>query len=114
MEMKRQFKEAVWSVLVLIIVIALTGCGNKNTPAEAAATHAPEKTADISAAPNPDKDKVVRIGYQKYGTVNFLKAQGKLDKILAEKGIKLEWTEFPGGPQLLEALNVGSIDFGHT
>ena len=24
------------------------------------------------------------------------------------------WTEFPGGPQLLEALNVGAIDFGTT
>ncbi|WP_245891112.1 sulfonate ABC transporter substrate-binding protein [Desmospora activa] len=26
----------------------------------------------------------------------------------------MEWTEFPAGPQLLEALNVGSIDIGHT
>jgi sulfonate transport system substrate-binding protein len=58
--------------------------------------------------------KILRIGFQKYGTVNFLKAQGKLDKVLADKGVKVEWTEFPGGPQLLEALNVGSIDFGHT
>jgi sulfonate transport system substrate-binding protein len=24
------------------------------------------------------------------------------------------WTEFPGGPQLLEALNVGALDFGIT
>jgi sulfonate transport system substrate-binding protein len=28
-------------------------------------------------------------------------------------GWRLEWTEFPAGPQLLEAINVGSIDFGH-
>nr|BFE93186.1 hypothetical protein GCM10020185_37220 [Pseudomonas brassicacearum subsp. brassicacearum] len=26
----------------------------------------------------------------------------------------MQWTEFPGGPQLLEGLNVGSIDFGVT
>ncbi len=28
--------------------------------------------------------------------------------------MKVQWTEFPGGPQLLEGLNVGSIDFGVT
>ena len=28
--------------------------------------------------------------------------------------IKVVWTEFPSGPPLLEALNVGAIDFGNT
>lgn len=60
------------------------------------------------------KGITLRIGYQKYGTINILKADGGLDKKLAEQSIKIEWTEFPGGPQLLEALNVGSIDIGHT
>lgn len=27
---------------------------------------------------------------------------------------KISWVEFPAGPQILEALNVGSIDFGGT
>ena len=26
----------------------------------------------------------------------------------------MNWTEFPGGPQLLEALNVGDLDFGQA
>ncbi len=26
----------------------------------------------------------------------------------------MTWTEFPAGPQLLEGLNVGAVDFGHT
>ncbi|PJI51150.1 MAG: sulfonate ABC transporter substrate-binding protein [Pseudomonas sp.] len=56
----------------------------------------------------------VRIGYQKYGTLVLLKARGTLEKRLAEQGVKVQWTEFPGGPQLLEGLNVGSIDFGVT
>ena len=56
----------------------------------------------------------VRIGYQKYGTLVLLKAKGTLEKRLAEQGIGVKWTEFPGGPQLLEGLNVGSIDFGVT
>ncbi|MBT8767637.1 sulfonate ABC transporter substrate-binding protein [Metapseudomonas boanensis] len=58
--------------------------------------------------------ETLRIGYQKYGTLVLLKAKGTLEKRLAEKGIDVQWTEFPGGPQLLEGLNVGSIDFGTT
>jgi sulfonate transport system substrate-binding protein len=56
----------------------------------------------------------VRIGYQKYGTLNVLKAEGSLEKSLSVKGITVTWTLFPAGPQLLEALNAGSIDFGNT
>lgn len=56
----------------------------------------------------------LRIGYQKYGTLVLLKAKGTLEKRLAEQGVEVKWTEFPGGPQLLEGLNVGSIDFGVT
>lgn len=58
--------------------------------------------------------KEIRIGYQKFGTLNILKAQGNLDQALKKQGYTIKWTEFPAGPQLLEALNVGSIDFGHT
>jgi len=55
---------------------------------------------------------VLRIGYQKYGTLTLLKARGDLEKRLAPQGVEVKWTEFPAGPQLLEGLNVGSIDFG--
>lgn len=58
------------------------------------------------------QDQVLRIGFQKYGTLTILKARGDLDKRLARQGITVKWTEFPAGPQLLEGLNVGSIDFG--
>lgn len=56
--------------------------------------------------------QTLRIGYQKYGTLTLLKAKGDLEKRLAPQGITVKWTEFPAGPQLLEGLNVGSIDFG--
>jgi sulfonate transport system substrate-binding protein len=57
-------------------------------------------------------DSVIRIGYQKYGTLVLLKARGSLEKRLAPMHVEVKWTEFPAGPQLLEGLNVGSIDFG--
>src|SRR5690606_25142483 len=56
--------------------------------------------------------KVVRIGYQKYGTLVILKGSGALEKRLAAEGVDVKWSEFPAGPTLLEGLNVGSIDFG--
>lgn len=56
-----------------------------------------------------------RIGYQKAAsTLVLLKANGTLEQRLAPQGIKVSWTEFPAGPQLLEGLNVGAIDFGYV
>jgi len=60
------------------------------------------------------QDKTLRIGFQKYGTLVILKERGALEKRLKSQGYTVTWTEFPGGPQLLEALNVGAIDFGTT
>lgn len=60
------------------------------------------------------EDKVLRVGYQKYGALLLLKGTGALEKALAPLGYKVSWAEFPGGPQLLEALNAGAIDFGTT
>jgi sulfonate transport system substrate-binding protein len=60
------------------------------------------------------QDKVVRIGFQKYGKLVLLKSKGSLEEKLRAAGYKVAWTEFPSGPPLLEALNVGAIDFGNT
>jgi sulfonate transport system substrate-binding protein len=60
------------------------------------------------------QDKVVRIGFQKYGKLVLLKSKGTLEEKLKAAGYKVAWTEFPSGPPLLEALNVGAIDFGNT
>ncbi len=60
------------------------------------------------------EDKVIRIGYQKYGNAILLKAKGTLEPKLAAIGYKVTWSEFPFGPPLLEAINAGAIDFGHT
>ncbi len=58
--------------------------------------------------------KLVRIGYQKYGSLSVVKARHKLEDRLKQQGIQIEWDLFPAGPQLLEAMNAGAIDFGHT
>jgi len=58
------------------------------------------------------EDRTIRIGYQKYGTLVFEKARGTLEKRLARLHVHVTWTEFLGGPALLEGMNAGSIDFG--
>ncbi|MFM9436954.1 sulfonate transport system substrate-binding protein [Janthinobacterium sp. CG_23.3] len=68
--------------------------------------------AGLPGAALAQSKPVLRIGYQKYGTLTLLKGRGTLEKRLAAKGIDVKWTEFPAGPVLLEGLNVGSIDFG--
>jgi len=57
-------------------------------------------------------DRELHIGYQKYGTLVLEKARGTLEKRLAPLGVKVTWTEFLGGPALLEAMGAGSVDFG--
>ncbi|QQC67443.1 sulfonate ABC transporter substrate-binding protein [Paraburkholderia ginsengisoli] len=67
-----------------------------------------------SAGGNGEPGKVLRIGYQKSGLLAVLKAQGSLDEKLKPLGYTVKWFEFPAGPQLLEALNADSVDFGST
>jgi sulfonate transport system substrate-binding protein len=56
-------------------------------------------------------ERVLRVGHQK-GWLSLLKNRGTLEKRLTPLGVKVTWTEFNAGPVQLEALNVGSIDFG--
>ncbi|MFO6298930.1 sulfonate ABC transporter substrate-binding protein [Rahnella selenatireducens] len=55
----------------------------------------------------------LRIAYQK-GSVGLVLA--KSHQLLEKRfpDTKISWVEFPAGPQILEALNVGSIDLGGT
>ena len=70
--------------------------------------------AALSGAPTvwaQKAERVLRIGHQK-GWLALLKGRGTLEKRLTPLGVKVTWIEFNAGPVQLEALNVGSIDFG--
>lgn len=91
-----------------LIVSACTPTQQTNT------TTAPTSAATSVASSNSQQSNVIRIGYQKYGTLSILKSRGSLEQRLASQNISVQWLQFPAGPPLLEALNAGSIDFGHT
>jgi sulfonate transport system substrate-binding protein len=70
--------------------------------------------AAFIACPSNAAEKVVRIGVQKYGTLIILRERHSLEQALQPLGWSVAWHEFPGGPQLLEALTAGALDFGTT
>jgi len=55
----------------------------------------------------------LRIGYQK-GSISLVLA--KQHRLLEQRfaNTHVQWIEFPAGPQMLEALNIGSLDIGST
>jgi len=56
----------------------------------------------------------VRIGYQKSSSLlNLLRTRKTLEQAYGPD-VRVVWQEFVAGPQLLEALNIGSVDFGTT
>ena len=56
--------------------------------------------------------KEIRIGYQKTGVLVITRQQASLEKHFTPQGIDVKWVEFSSGPPMMEAMNVGSIDYG--
>lgn len=59
-------------------------------------------------------DGVVRIGYQRYGSLILLKKKRFLEDALAGQGVIVQWAQFPAGPPMLQAMASGALDFGQT
>ena len=60
------------------------------------------------------KARELRFGYQRSGTLLIAKQQAAIEQRLQPLDVEVKWIEFSFGPPLLEALNVGSIDYGTT
>jgi sulfonate transport system substrate-binding protein len=56
--------------------------------------------------------KEIRIGYQKNGVLVIARQRTTLEKYFKPFGVEVKWVEFSSGPPMMEAMNVGSIDFG--
>lgn len=71
--------------------------------------------AAVAAARNASAQeqlKEIRIGYQKNGVLVIARQRTTLEQHFASQGIDVKWVEFSSGPPLLEAMNVGSVDYG--
>lgn len=66
------------------------------------------------AVPTAPRERELRIGYQRFGNLGVLKARQLLEQSFGELGVNVLWSEYPAGPQLLQALANDEIDFGTT
>ncbi len=58
--------------------------------------------------------KEIRIGTQKGGFFPAVRQRRTLENAFQSEGIEIKWVDFQFGPPLLEAINVGSVDFGYV
>jgi sulfonate transport system substrate-binding protein len=56
--------------------------------------------------------KEIRIGYQKNGVLVIARQRATLENHFKPLGIDVKWVEFSSGPPMMEAMNVGSVDYG--
>jgi sulfonate transport system substrate-binding protein len=56
--------------------------------------------------------KEIRIGYQKNGVLVVARQRATLEQHFGAEGVDVKWVEFSSGPPMMEAMNVGSIDYG--
>ena len=72
-------------------------------------------TSDTSTSQKTQEQapKELLIGYQK-AALKLIVAKKNQSFEQAFPSTKVSWKEFPAGPQTLEALSVGAIDFGYT
>lgn len=85
-------------IAILVSGFGLSGCSKQ-----------PEQQTDSTV----NDISTLKIGYQKAALKLIVAKQNQF----FEKefpNVKIEWKEFPAGPQTLEALSVNSIDFGYT
>src|SRR5215475_938573 len=67
-----------------------------------------------STARAEELPKVIRIGTQKGGFFPAVRQRHTVEDKFKPLGIDVQWVDFQFGPPLLEAINVGSVDFGYV
>jgi sulfonate transport system substrate-binding protein len=71
-------------------------------------------TLAMSPAQAQDKPAEIRIGTQKGGFLSAVRQRHAIEDTFKPLGIEIKWIDFQFGPPLLEAINVGSVDFGYV
>ncbi len=66
----------------------------------------------VAPAHAEDKPTEIRIGTQKGGLFPAVRQRHTVEDAFKPLGIEVKWIDFQFGPPLLEAINVGSVDFG--
>src|SRR5699024_9703113 len=95
---KMNIRKGIISFLLLTFTLVLFACG----------------TAEGEGSSTSDKNKTIRIGYQKGNTLHILKETGFLDEAAEEVGYDIKWEMFTHGNTLMEGIYANAIDYGHA
>ena len=100
-------------MLALVMVFALAACGEEPAPeTEAPSTEAPSEGTETPEEPEVEP-VTLNIGYMNnYGSLWALAAAQNLG-YFEEEGITLELTSFDNGPNIIAAMENGSVDIGY-
>jgi aliphatic sulfonates family ABC transporter substrate-binding protein len=71
---------------------------------------APSAPRIVPRSRGPRSRQTVRVGYQKLGLLMLVKGYGAFDAAQAARGVPVEWIEFDGGIQMVEALQANDLD----
>jgi sulfonate transport system substrate-binding protein len=66
----------------------------------------------VASVARAEPSRHLRIGFQKNGILVVARQQHAIENRLGPLGVSVNWTEFSFGPPMLEALRLGSLDFG--
>ena len=108
-------KKLIALLLALVMVFALAACGEEPAPAESTPAEPAESTpAETTPAEEPSVEPVtLNIGYMNnYGSLWALAAAQNLG-YFEEEGITLELTSFDNGPNIIAAMENGTVNIGY-
>ena len=95
----------------LSIPLIASSCSSGASDSKTASQVSPSLVSHSLVSPSTG-NTTIRIGYQKATELDLLRTKGELDQKLKDLGATIEWSLFPSGPPMLEAMNAGKIDFG--
>ena len=107
----KKFLATLLTVAMLGGVLAGCGGGTTSTPAPAPETSAPAETGTTETTPVETVN--LNIGYMaNYGSMWSLLTARELG-YFAEEGIEVTLTQFDSGPNIIAAMESGSVNFGY-
>ena len=103
---RRSSNKSKMVTLVTVLLMVLTACSNENGAS-------PSISGGSAEAAAGSKSAEVTVHIARLGGISPLliaEEKGWIDEAFAEKGAKVEWSNFTSGPPILEALVSNRID----
>lgn len=102
--------------LAAVLTFVITGCGNQakeESKDQSGSAQASSQTTDTGASDSQASGKKIKVNIAINGGLSSLivaKEKGYYEEAFSKLNAEVEWSKFPSGPPLLEALVAGRVD----